>query len=300
MVFFAKSAQVLALLAFLIRVEARLLELVVRDGVLHTVDDELDALLDFGNLFGQRSLAQLDPRSGFVDQVDGLVRQEAVRDVAVRVRYREVDGVVGVSDGMELLVPVFDPEQNLGGVGLVRRRNFHRLEATLQRAIFFDGLAILARSGGADALDLAARQRRLQDVGRIERAFRRARAHQGMQLVNEDDGVLRLHQFLHDGLQPLFKLAAILGARHDQRKIESQDALVGQERRDFAVRDALRQPFDDGGLAHAGLADQHRIVLGAAAQNLDDALQFAVASHQRIELVVHGGLGQVAGKLAEQ
>ena len=300
MVFFAKSAQVLALLAFLIRVEARLLELVVRDGVLHTVDDELDALLDFGNLLGQRSLAQLHARSGFIDQVDRLVRQEAVRNITVRVRYREVDGVVGVSDGMKLLVPVFDPEQNLGGVGFVRRRNLYRLEAALQRTIFFDRLAILARSGGADALDLTARQRRLQDVGRIERAFRRTCAYQGMQFVDEDDGVLRLHQLLHDGLQALFELAAILGARHDQRKVESENALVRQKRRDFAVRDALRQPFDDGGLAHAGLADQHRIVLGAAAQNLDDALQFAIASHQRIELVVHGGLGQVAGKLTEQ
>src|SRR6202047_491334 len=100
-VFFAKSAQVLALLAFLIRVEARLLELVVRDGVLHTVDNELDALLDFGDFLGQRSLAQLHPSSGFVNQVDRLVRQETVRDITVRMRYGEVDGVVGVSDGVK-------------------------------------------------------------------------------------------------------------------------------------------------------------------------------------------------------
>ncbi len=56
-VFFAKGAQVLALLAFFIREEARLLELVVRDGILHTVDDELDSLLDFSQFFWQRSLA---------------------------------------------------------------------------------------------------------------------------------------------------------------------------------------------------------------------------------------------------
>jgi hypothetical protein len=51
---------------------------VVRDGVLHAVHDELDPLLHLGDLFGQRSLAQLHARAGFVDQVDGLVRQEAV------------------------------------------------------------------------------------------------------------------------------------------------------------------------------------------------------------------------------
>ena len=42
------------------------------------------------------------------------------------------------------------------------------------------------------------------------------------------------------------------------------------------------------------------IVLGAAAENLDDALEFAVAAHQRIELPVHGGLGQVAAELGQQ
>ncbi len=67
MIFFAKSAQVLALFAFLVRVETRLLELVVRDGVFHAMNDELDALLHFGDLLGQRSLAQLDARPGFVN-----------------------------------------------------------------------------------------------------------------------------------------------------------------------------------------------------------------------------------------
>src|SRR5450631_4307064 len=121
-----------------------------------------------------------------------------------------------------------------------------------------------------------------------------------MQLINEDDGILRLHQFLHDGLQPLFKLAAVFRAGDDQRKIKSQNALIGKERWDFSVRDALRQAFDDGGFAYARFADQNWIVLGAAAENLDYALQFAIASHQRIELGVHGGLSKIAGKFAQQ
>ena len=272
----------------------------VRDGVLHAVHDELDALLDFGDLFRQRSLAQLDAGAGFVDQVDGLVGQEAVGNVAVRVRDREVDGVVGVGDGVELFVAVLDAEQNLDGVGLVRRRNFDGLEAALERTIFLDRLAVFAGSGGANALNLAARQGRLQNVGGVERAFGRSGADQRVQFVDEDDGVLRLHQFLHDGLQALFELAAVFGTGDDQRKVEGQDALIRKKRRHFAVGDALGQAFDDGGLAYAGLADEHRVVLGAAAENLDDAVDFALAADQGIELAVHGGLGQVAGELAEQ
>jgi hypothetical protein len=82
-VFFAKGAQVLALLAFLVRVEARLLELVVRDGVLRPVNDERDPLLDLRDLVRHRGLAQLHARPRLVDQVNRLVGQEAIRNVAV-------------------------------------------------------------------------------------------------------------------------------------------------------------------------------------------------------------------------
>ena len=165
------------------------------------------------------------------------------------------------------------PNDDLDGVGFVRRRNLDGLEAALERTVLLDRLAILGRRGCADALNFAARESRLQDVGRVERTFGRTRADQRVQLVDEDDGVLILHQLFHDGLQALFKLAAILGAGHDQRKVQRQDALVGEERRNFAIGDALRQAFDDGSLAYARLADQHWIVLGAAAENLNHALQ---------------------------
>ena len=115
------------------------------------------------------------------------------------------------------------------GVRFGRRRDFHGLEAALERTVLFDGLAVLGRRRRADALDFAARQRRLQDVGGVERAFGRTRAHQGVQLIDEDDGVLVLHQLLHDGLQALFELSAVLGAGDDQREVERQNPLVGQE-----------------------------------------------------------------------
>ena len=44
-----------------------------------------------------------------------------------------------------------------------------------------------------------------------------------------------------------------------------------QRLRHVAVDDLLRQSLDDGRLADAGLADQHRVVLGAPAQHLQHA-----------------------------
>src|SRR3979411_1111207 len=167
-VFFAKSAQVFALLAFFVRIEARLLELVVRDGVLHTMDDELDALLDFRQFLGQRGLAQFHASTSPVDQVDSLIWQETIWNITVRMRDRKIDGVVGISDRVKFFVALFYAKQNFDGVGLVRRRNFYGLEAPLQRAIFFDRLAIFSGRGCADALNFTARESWLQDVGRVE------------------------------------------------------------------------------------------------------------------------------------
>jgi hypothetical protein len=120
------------------------------------MNDELDALLDLGDLLRQRGLAEFDARPGFVDQIDGLVGQETIWNEASGGVDRSFDRFVGISDGVEFLVALFDSEQNADGVRFVGRRNLYRLEAALERPILLDGLAILARRGGADALDLAA------------------------------------------------------------------------------------------------------------------------------------------------
>ncbi len=85
-----------------------------------------------------------------------------------------------------------------------------------------------------------------------------------------------------------------------ERDVERQNPLVGQEVRHVAVDDLLRQPFDDGGLADAGLANEHGVVLGPPAQNLLHAFELVVAADQRIELVLHRRFGEVAAEFREQ
>jgi hypothetical protein len=62
----------------------------------------------------------------------------------------------------------------------------------------------------------------------------------------------------------------------------------------------LCQALDDSRLPDSGLANQHRIVLGAAAENLDDTVDFTLTPDQGIELAVHGSLGQIARKFRQQ
>ena len=201
---------------------------------------------------------------------------------------------------MELLVAVLHAHQDLDRFLLGGRIDLDRLEAALERAVLLDVLPVLGGRRRADAADLAARQRRLEDVGGVERAFGRPRADQRVQLVDEHDDVRVLGELLHDRLEALFELAAVLRAGDDQRDVERQDALVGEEVRHVAVDDLLRKPFDDRRLADARLADEHRVVLGAAAEHLLHALELVVAADQRIELVLHRRFGQVAAELGEQ
>ena len=101
--------------------------------------------------------------------------------------------------------------------------------------------------------------------------------------------------FVQHGLEPFLEFAAIFGAGDQRAEIERDQLLVGKAFRHVAIDDAQRQTFDDRGLADAGLADQHRIVLGAARQHLNGAADFLVAPDDRIELALARGLREIAG-----
>ena len=70
--------------------------------------------------------------------------------------------------------------------------------------------------------------------------------------------------------------------------------------RHFAVDDALREAFDNGRLADARLADEHRVVLRAAREHLHRAADFVVAADDRIELAARGARREVDGVFLER
>ncbi len=69
---------------------------------------------------------------------------------------------------------------------------------------------------------------------------------------------------------------------------------------DVAADDAMGQALGDRRLADARLADQSRVVLGAAGQDLDDPLDLLLAADDRVELAQPGGLGQVDAELVDR
>ena len=152
------------------------------------------------------------------------------------------------------------------GDGGFHRRLAHQhfLEAALQGGVLLDVLAVFVQGGGTHAVQLAARQCRLEHVAGIHGTVTLAGTHHGVDLVNEDDGAALVGgDVLEHGLQAFLELAPVLGTSQQRSHVQRQHALVLQRIGHLAVDDALGQPLDDGGLAHAGLADQHGVVLGA-------------------------------------
>ncbi|MDH6595062.1 hypothetical protein M2165_004951 [Variovorax sp. TBS-050B] len=251
--------------------------------------------------FGLRVHLDLDLGRGLVDQVDGLVGQETVGDVAVAQFGRGHDGRVGDVHAMVHLVLLLQAAQDRDG-GLHRRlAHEDLLEAALERGVLLDVLAVFVERGGAHAVQFAARERGLEHVARVHRALGLAGADHGVELVDEDDGLsLVLREFVEHGLEPLLEFAAELGAREQRGHVEREHALALERVGHLARDDALRQAFDDRGLAHAGFADQHGVVLGAALQHLDRAADFLVAADHRVELAEACALGEVEAVFLER
>ena len=112
--------------------------------------------------------------------------------------------------------------------------------------------------------------------------------------MNNDDLTFGSLDLLQHGLQPFLELAAILRAGDHRTEIKRQKLLALQRLRHIAVDDTQCETLDDGCLADARFADQHRVVLGAAGQHLDGAANFLVTPDHRIELAAACQRGHVA------
>ena len=227
-----------------------------------------------------------------VDQVDGLVGQVTVGDVPLAHHHRLAADVRADGHVVEGFI--------VGGDAL---QNFHRvvdggllhddgLEAALQGGVLFDVLAVLGEGGGADHLDLAPAQGGLEDVGGVHGALRVPRAHNGVHLVDDQDDVAQLLHLVDEALHAALKLAAELGARHQGGEVQQVDLLVQQLVGHVPVIDALGQPLGNGGLAHAGVADEAGVVLLPPVEDLDGALNLVGAAHNAVQLALVGLAGE--------
>ena len=208
-------------LALLVAQRGGLLELLVLDRVFLVLADLLDLLLELAVARRRGHRLDAHARRGLVDQVDRLVGQVAVLDVAVGERRGGLERLVGDLAPVMRLVAVAQPAQDLHGVVGRRLLDADLLEAPLERRVALEVLAVLVERRRADRLQLAAGERRLQDRGGVDRALGGARADEVVELVDEQDDVAALGDLLHHLLQALLELAAVLRAGDERREVEA-------------------------------------------------------------------------------
>lgn len=254
------------------------------------------------DLGGPAERPQPHPGARLVHEVDGLVRQEAVADVAVGQFGRCHQCVVGEADLVVGLVGVPQALQDLDGL-LDRRLGHHDgLETALQRGVLLDVLAVLVDGRRADDVQFTAGQRRFEHVAGVHGALAgRSGADHGVQLVDEQDRRVRGGaDLVDDVLEPFLELAAVLGARHQAGEVQGDHPLVLEGAGDVPGHDALGDSLHDRGLADAGLTDQHGVVLGAPRENLHGLLDLLGPADHGIEFPGLRLLGQVASVLVER
>src|SRR5262245_4325897 len=114
---------------------------------------------------------------------------------------------------MVRLVTLLEPAQNRDGVLDTRLADVDRLEATLERRILLDVLAIFVERRGAYDAQLAAREQRFEHVAGVHRPFGFAGADDRVHLVDEgDELILGFRELLQHRLEALLELAAELRA----------------------------------------------------------------------------------------
>jgi hypothetical protein len=236
------------------------------------------------------------PCAGGVEHSHGLVGQLAAVDVAVGQAHRLDDGPVADT---HLEVPLHQRDhaaQHVRGHGFGRLLDLHDLEAPCQGGVLFEIFLVLAPGGGRHGTQLAARQGRLEQVGRIVLARLAAGANHRVRLIDEEhDGMQAAPDFVDDLLEAVFELPLHRGTRLQQPQVQRMNGHALQRLGHVARRDAQGQTLDHGCLAHTGLAGEDGVVLAAPQEDVDDLANLGFPTHDRVDRTFARTLREIGG-----
>src|SRR5690606_4808051 len=218
-----------------------------------------------------------------VNRVDRLVRHMPVIDIARRQLSRRTQGFVAVLDMVMLLETRLQAAQDAHRILDRRLNHIDLLEAPRQGTILLENPTKLLKGRRTNAANLTRGQQRLEQVGGIhDTPGRGTSTNDGVDLVDEQDGLWALAQLVEQGLEALLEVTTVLGARQQSAEIKGINHAVSQQVRHLTIDNALGQAFGDGRLTHTGLSHQQWVVLTPTRQDLRYALHFRLTANQRI------------------
>ena len=248
----------------------------------------LDLLLQVADVGGHALRVDHVLGAGLVDQVDRLVRQEALGDVAAPRACTAAS--IASSVILHLVVRLVarpQPLQDRDRVLLRGLVDVDRGEAALQRRVLLDVLAVLVERRRAD--DCIS-----------------PRASAGFIIVEASIApsappapitwwISSMKTITSPCARLISSITAFRRSSNSPRNFEpatiaamssASTRFVLQVLRHVAGDDLLRQALGDRRLADAGLADDHRVVLRAPVQDLHHAPDLVLAADHRVELAL--------------
>lgn len=114
-----------------------------------------------------------------------------------------------------------------------------------------------------------------------------------MHFVNDQNNIAEFFDLFNEALHAAFKLPPELRARDEGREIHEIDLFVLKLIRDVLVGNFLCKALSDGSLTDTWFADETRVILLAAVENLDDTLRLLFAADDAVKLAVTRFLRQI-------
>ncbi len=158
-----------------------------------------------------------DRGAGLIQQVDRLIRQKTILDIAIRENRGRDKGGIQDAHIVMALKAFLQSAQNRDCILNPRSFDLDRLEATLKGGVFLHILTILIQCGRANTVQLTTGQHGFEHVAGIRGALGLTRAYDRVNLINKkQDTSFSGLDLIQNRLEPLFKITAELGTRHQR------------------------------------------------------------------------------------
>ena len=236
---------------------------------------------------------------GFINDIDGFIRLEPVRNVSSGQFHRQFQGFIRDFCLVECFISVSQTFQNKKRILRSRFSYFYRLKTPFKRSILFDIFFIFLQGCSTDAVKFSPCQSRFHNIGSIHGAFSCSGPNQSMQFINEQNPVAVLFDFFYDFFEPVFKFTSVLGPGYYGRHIQRNNMRILQNFRHIMINNPLCQPFCNSCFSHAGFPDQYRVIFISPGKNLDYTIDFILSSDHWIYFSQLCLLIQINGKICQ-
>ena len=164
----------------------------------------------FCHIIRRAECFQTQTGSGFINEVNGFIRQETVRYISGRKFHSRLDGIIGNGYLMVHFIFITQSLQHCHCCLFVWFFHFHRLETTFKSCVFFNMFPVFFQCGSTNELDFPTGKSGFQNIGCVNSAFRSPCTDDGMNFIHKQNDIAIGFYFIHGFFHTFFKFTPVL------------------------------------------------------------------------------------------